>query len=213
MELTPQLLLHAYSLGVFPMSEGRTSRDVLWMDPPMRGIFPLDGFRISRSLGKAIAKADYQITLNKDFEAVVEGCAERDETWISRKIQTAYLKLHEMGHAQSLEVWQGGELTGGVYGVTLGAAYFGESMFSRRTNASKIALAYLVTHLKNCGFTLFDTQYLTSHLASLGAIEVERDIYHEMLAEAVVQPEKFHKRAYPPSVSEVLQRKTQTSNL
>lgn len=213
MELTPQLLLHAYALGIFPMSEGRSSRDLLWMDPPMRGIFPLDNFRISRSLAKAISKADYTITLNKDIKGVVEGCAEREETWISQKIQSAYLKLHEMGHVQSLEVWRGDDLIGGVYGVTLGAAYFGESMFSRQTNASKIALAYLTTHLKNCGFTLFDTQYLTPHLASLGAIEVERDTYHEMLEKAVVQPERFHKRAYPPSVTEVLQRRTQTSNL
>lgn len=213
MELTPQLLLHAYSLGIFPMSEGRDSRDLFWMDPPMRGIFPLDGFRISKSLGKAIARADYQVTLNRDFEGVVEGCAERDETWISRKIQSAYVKLHEMGHVQSLEVWRGGSLIGGIYGVSLGAAFFGESMFSRQTNASKIALAYLVTHLRNCGFTLFDTQYLTPHLASLGAIEIRRDAYQTLLEQAVVQPEKFHKRAYPPSVSDVLQRKTQTSYL
>lgn len=212
MNLTPELLLHAYSLGIFPMAESRSSEDILWMDPPLRGIFPLEGFHISRSLEKAIRKADYRVTFNANFAGVVDGCAARSETWISKKIREAYLGLHDLGQAHSIEILRNDKLIGGVYGVTLGAAFFGESMFSREKNASKLALAHLVTHLRKCGFKLFDTQYLTEHLASLGAVEIERADYQELLHDAVTRPELFHKRAYPPSASEVLQRRTQTSN-
>lgn len=211
MELTPELLVHAYSLGIFPMSDDRESDSILWMDPKERGIIPLDGFHISRSLSRAIAKQDYRITINADFEAVIDACADREETWINHKIRKAYIALHTRNHAHSLEVWQGDRLVGGVYGVCLGAAFFGESMFSRATNGSKIALAYLTTHLRNCGFQLFDTQYLTPHLASLGAIEISRNAYQELLGESINKSEIFYKRAYPPSACEVLQRNTQTS--
>jgi leucyl/phenylalanyl-tRNA--protein transferase len=211
MDLTPELLIHAYSLGVFPMAESRDSEDILWMDPKARGIMPLNGFHVSRSLAKAIARNDYEITLDAAFEDVMDACADRNETWISRKIRAAYIELFHRNHAHSLEVWRNGDLMGGVYGVSLGSAFFGESMFSKQTNGSKIALAYLTTHLKSCGYALFDTQYLTDHLASLGGVEIGRTTYREMLRKTVTKPEKFYKRAYPPSVSEVLQRRTQTS--
>ena len=211
MDLTPDLLLQAYALGIFPMAEGRESTDLYWMDPQQRGIFPLQGFHISRSLARAIRRADYRVTLNADFDAVMQGCADRPETWINAQICEVYGVLHRVGHAQSLEVWDGPALIGGVYGVTLGAAFFGESMFSRRTNASKIALAYLTCHLRKCGYRLFDTQYLTPHLASLGAIEVEKPVYQRLLASAIEGPERFDRYPSPPSVAEVLQRSTHTS--
>ena len=212
MKLTPDLLMHAYSLGVFPMAESQDSDAIYWMDPPMRGVLPLDGFRISRSLRRRIAREEYRISLNEDFEGVIDACAEREETWINADIKRAYCALHTLGNAQSLEVWRDNKLIGGVYGVTLGAAFFGESMFSRETDASKIALAYLVTHLRKCGFRLFDTQYLTDHLASLGAIEIPRAVYHALLESTVDKSERFEDYLQPPSVSEVLQRNTQTSN-
>jgi leucyl/phenylalanyl-tRNA---protein transferase len=211
MELTPQLLLHAYSLGIFPMAEGKDDPDVVWMEPKQRGVIPLDAFHISKSLSKAIAKNDYQIRLNNDFEAVVDACAERDETWINATIRQGYMRLFDVGHAHSIEVWRDDNLIGGVYGVSLGAAFFGESMFSRETNGSKIALAYLVAHLRKCGFMLCDTQYLTEHLASLGAVEIERDEYIERLNLAVQAPESFQRYSEPPSAFETLQRNNQTS--
>lgn len=211
MELTPDLLLRAYAMGIFPMAEGRDASDLYWMDPPQRGIFPLQGFHISRSLARAIRRADYRITLNADFDAVMAGCADRPETWINAQIRDVYGALHRLGHAQSLEVWDGTALIGGVYGVSLGAAFFGESMFSRRANASKIALAYMTCHLRKCGYRLFDTQYLTAHLASLGAIEVPKAVYQALLVSAIEGPERFGRYPSPPSVAEVLQRSTHTS--
>jgi len=211
MDLTPQLLLHAYSLGVFPMAESKDDPSVVWMEPKLRGVFPLDGFHISKSLGKAIERQDYIVTLNKAFPEVVDACADRDETWINGKIRQGYLDLFAVGHAQSIEVWRDDKLIGGVYGVTLGAAFFGESMFSRATNGSKIALTYLVAHLNKCGFALFDTQFLTAHLASLGAVEIGRDDYMERLGSAIQASERFRDYSEAPSAKETLQRSTQTS--
>ena len=185
--LSPELLLHGYSVGVFPMAEHKDDPDVFWVDPKRRGVLPLNGFHVSRSLARAMRKTDRTYALNTAFAEVVEGCADRGDTWISEEISEAYQSLHRQGHAHSFELWHGQTLVGGVYGVTLGAAFFGESMFSRETNASKIALAGCVDHLARAGFKLFDTQFLTDHLASLGAIEIPRARYHAQLENALRQ--------------------------
>ncbi|KAB6714530.1 MULTISPECIES: leucyl/phenylalanyl-tRNA--protein transferase [Roseobacteraceae] len=184
--LTPELILQAYANGVFPMAEGRDDDEIFWVDPRARGIIPLDGFHISRSLAKVIRSGHFRVTFNHDFEGVMEGCADRDETWINDTIFELYGALHDMGFGHSLEIWQGERLVGGTYGLTLGTAFFGESMFSRAPNASKVALAYMVARLKRTGFTLFDTQFLTPHLASLGGIEIPRAEYRDMLRNALL---------------------------
>ena len=184
-EITPEILLRAYAMGVFPMAASRDDPEIHWIDPDDRGILPLDRFHISRSLAKHIRNCGWHWSLNKDFRGVVLGCADRPETWINAEILSLYEALHAMGYAHSFELWEGDELIGGTYGVALGAAWFGESMFSRRTNASKTALAFLTDHLRKGGFTLFDTQFLTDHLASLGGIEVPREVYHGLLADAL----------------------------
>lgn len=210
MTLTPALLLHGYSVGIFPMAENRHDPEIFWVDPKRRGVMPLDGFHISRSLARRLRKPGYRVTVDVDFTGVVQGCADRAETWINDEIFSLYKTLHARGHAHSLEIWQGNSLIGGIYGVVLGQAFFGESMFSRRRDASKIALAYLVDRLKLAGFTLFDTQFLTDHLASLGGIEITRAEYHRQLEPAVHGIAEF---AAPPvpSAQEVIQRNTQTS--
>ena len=209
-ELNADLLLRAYAMGVFPMAQSRDDPRLFWVDPEARGILPLDGFHISRSLRRRIMQQPFRVTLDHDFSSVVAACAERDETWINQTITDLYRDLFRMGFAHSLELWQDGDLVGGVYGVTLGAAFFGESMFSRRRDASKIALAYLVAHLRNCGFHLFDTQFLTDHLASLGAVEITRDRYHDLLEAALHMPANIAARPLPDAYS-VVQRSTQTS--
>jgi leucyl/phenylalanyl-tRNA--protein transferase len=210
-QLTPDLLLKAYANGVFPMSEGRDDPDLFWVDPRLRGIIPLDGFRISRSLAKTLRTSAFQITLNTAFEDVVTGCADRDETWINETIFDLYQKLHGQGHAHSIEVWDGDNLVGGVYGVTIGGAFCGESMFSRRRDASKIALAYLVDHLVRCGFVLFDTQFITDHLASLGAIEIPRKTYRAALTQALSIDAVFSGFKDKADAYTLLQRNAQTS--
>ncbi len=209
--LTAELLIQGYASGVFPMADSRESDEVYWVNPTKRGILPLNGFIISRSLAKRMRQGGYEVTLNRDFAGVVEACADREETWINGTIYNLYLQLHDAGVAQSLEIWHDDKLTGGVYGVTLGAAFFGESMFSRRTDASKIALAYLVDHLRRCDFQLFDTQFITPHLASLGAVEISRKAYHARLRAALQQRADFYSVTEVPSASDVLQRNTQTS--
>ncbi|NCW69172.1 MAG: leucyl/phenylalanyl-tRNA--protein transferase, partial [Marivivens sp.] len=151
--LTPELLLNAYASGVFPMSESRDDPEVFWVDPRFRGIIPIDGFHISRSLAKRMQRGGFRVSFDTAFVQVVEGCADRDETWISDTIFALYTALYEAGFAHSVEVWEGDSLIGGSYGVALGGAYFGESMFSRRTDASKIALAWLIDRLRLDGFT------------------------------------------------------------
>lgn len=209
--LTPQILLKAYAAGIFPMSEGRTDPEVFWVDPKRRGVLPLDGFHVSRSLARTLRREAFKVSFDQDFSGVVAGCANRDETWISTKIARLYQQLHIMNYAHSTEVWMDGALVGGVYGVALGSAFFGESMFSTRTDASKVALAYLTDRLVLAGFTLFDTQFITPHLASLGAVEVDRDVYHDLLDQAVARRAAFHRPGAVPSAQDVLQRKTQTS--
>ncbi len=209
--ITPELLLRAYAAGVFPMSEGRDDPELFWVDPRERGILPLEGFHISRSLARRIRQAPFDIRINTDFAGVVEGCADRDETWINAEIFELYQQLHATGHAHSLELWEGDALVGGVYGVALGAAFFGESMFSRRRDASKIALAYLVSRLRFGGFELFDTQFVTDHLQSLGAVEISRAAYRSRLAEALQKPANFLAQSSQVTPQDVLQFKTQTS--
>jgi leucyl/phenylalanyl-tRNA---protein transferase len=202
--ITPELLLSGYAMGIFPMAEGRADPTIHWVDPRRRGILPLDGFHISRSLARRIARADYAVTVDQDFDGVLAGCADRAETWINAEIAALYQALHRTGFAHSLEIWQQGQLVGGVYGVVLGAAFFGESMFSRRTDASKLALAHLVHRLRAGGFQLFDTQFLTPHLASLGGQEIPRAAYHQRLATALQQQANFAPAGYQgllPSVA------------
>ena len=202
-ELTPDILLRAYAMGIFPMSDGRADPEIHWIDPRRRGVMPLDGFHISRSLARCLRSPQFRITTDTAFDAVVAACADRDETWISQRIQRLYLQLHRLGFAHSVEVWEGAALVGGVYGVTLGAAFFGESMFSRRTDASKVALAYAVHRLRAGGFQLFDTQFLTPHLASLGAREIPRAEYQRLLADALAQTAEFDPPGYSPSAGSV----------
>ncbi|WP_120633363.1 leucyl/phenylalanyl-tRNA--protein transferase [Ruegeria sp. EL01] len=210
MSLSPELLLHGYSIGIFPMAEHRHDPELFWVDPKVRGIFPLDGFHISRSLARRIRNCGFDVTIDQDFAGVVDGCADRADTWINDELRGLYQHLHRSGHAHSLEVWEGTSLVGGVYGVVLGAAFFGESMFSRRTDASKVALAYLVDRLQQTRFQLFDTQFLTAHLASLGAIEIQRSRYRSFLEEAINAGADFT-APLSQSADGVIQRITQTS--
>ncbi|WP_170384748.1 leucyl/phenylalanyl-tRNA--protein transferase [Ruegeria atlantica] len=210
MSLTPELLLHGYSIGIFPMAEHRDASELFWVDPKHRGVFPLDGFHISRSLARRLRRCGFSVTINQDFAGVVSGCADRADTWINAELRDLYHQIHQTGHAHSLEVWDEDQLVGGVYGVTLGAAFFGESMFSRRKDASKIALAYLVDRLRQTGFQLFDTQFLTAHLASLGALGIPRSQYRLELEEALNSSADFTAPLIQLPEG-VIQRITQTS--
>jgi leucyl/phenylalanyl-tRNA--protein transferase len=210
--LTPETLLRAYAMGIFPMAESRHATEIRWVDPQRRGVFPLDRFRVSRSLARALGRPDHLVATDLDFAGVVDGCADRAETWINAEIRALYLALHRAGYAHSVEVRDlSGALVGGVYGVALGAAFFGESMFSRRTDASKIALAWCVDRLAAGGFTLFDTQFLTPHLASLGAVEIPRAAYHRRLDAALRARAQWDPPGYAPDAYSVRQRRTQTS--
>ncbi len=189
--LTLEILLRGYASGVFPMADSADADDVYWVQPEIRGIMPLDGFHASRSLKRAMRKHDYTITYDTQFANVVRGCADRDETWINGTILDLYQQLHAKGFAHSIEINRDNQLIGGVYGVTLGTAFFGESMFSHAPNASKIALAYLVDHLSNAGFTLFDTQFQNPHIQSLGVIEIPQTEYLKLLEKALVNQAQF----------------------
>ncbi|MHA7970739.1 leucyl/phenylalanyl-tRNA--protein transferase [Rhizobium sp. CAU 1783] len=187
--ITPELLLRAYSIGLFPMADAADDPEIFWVEPEMRGIIPLDEFHVSKSLLKTIRKKPFDIRFDTAFERVVEKCAEevdnRPSTWINQTIRDLYSALHSLGHAHSVEAWEGGELVGGLYGVSLGSAFFGESMFSRRTDASKICLVHLVERLKERGFTLLDTQFTTEHLKTFGAIDVPKADYGVLLERAM----------------------------
>jgi len=209
--LPPELLLRAYAAGVFPMAENRDDPEVFWVDPKRRGVLPLDGFHLSRSLARRMRRGGYAVTLDGDFAGVLDACADRPETWISGPIRDAYRALHARRHAHSLEIWEEGQLAGGVYGVKLQAAFFGESMVSPRTDGSKRALAHLVDHLRRCGFSLFDTQFITPHLARLGAIEISRAEYHRRLAAALDAEADITALPLDPDPAQVAQRMTQTS--
>lgn len=209
--LTPILLLQGYRAGVFPMSESRDDPSVFWVDPRRRGILPLDNFHISKSLAKTLRRGHFTATADEAFSDVVAGCANRDETWINETIFDLYLELHEMGLAHSIEIWEDNALVGGVYGVTLGSAYFGESMFSIRPDASKVALLYTIDRLQNEGFQLFDTQFITPHLESLGAIEISRSAYQSRLEKALEVQATFGMPGPLCTTDQLLQRRTQTS--
>lgn len=193
------------------MAERRDDPELFWVDPLRRGIFPLDAFHVSRSLARRLRRRQHAVTADMAFAEVLAGCAERPETWINTTIFELYLRLYEMGHAHSIEVREDGRLVGGVYGVALGGAFFGESMFSRRTDASKVALTYLVDRLRRGGFRLFDAQFQTQHLRSLGCIEVNRSTYRRLLRDALVVEADFGPAGPVAALQEVLQRSAQTS--
>ena len=209
--LSPEVLLFAYQQGLFPMAEGRNAKQIQWIQPEKRGIFQLGNFHISKSLRRVILKKNYSITINSCFPKVMEKCADRSETWINDDIYNCYCKLHEDGFAHSVEVWRNSHLIGGVYGVTIGAAFFGESMFSEAANGSKIALAYLHDRLLKAGFLLFDTQFLTEHLASLGAIEISQAQYLVKLEKALNKNAIFLDINYSSDVETIAHRSTHRS--
>jgi leucyl/phenylalanyl-tRNA--protein transferase len=188
-EITPDLVLQAYSIGLFPMAETAEQDHLFWVDPEARGIFPLDGLIVSKSLAKTVRSDRYEVRIDNDFDAVIEGCAtpvpERGQTWINRPIRRLYKALFERGNVHTVETWAAGKIVGGLYGVSLGAAFFGESMFHTSRDASKVALVHLVARVRRGGFRLLDTQFVTPHLASLGAIEVPRMRYRALLEDAV----------------------------
>ncbi|MDP7182506.1 MAG: leucyl/phenylalanyl-tRNA--protein transferase [Alphaproteobacteria bacterium] len=187
--LTPEILLRAYAAGIFPMSEGRDDPDLFWVDPENRGIIPLEGFHVARRLQRRVRSNPFKIRCNTSFAQVMEQCAKaaegRESTWINRTVIDLYTTLQTMGHAHSVECWKGDSLVGGLYGITLGGVFFGESMFSRATDASKVALVHLVARLRQGGFTLFDVQFVTEHLKQFGTVEISRHNYHVLLGEAL----------------------------
>ncbi|GGA53804.1 leucyl/phenylalanyl-tRNA--protein transferase [Nitratireductor aestuarii] len=189
LEIDPDLLLRAYATGIFPMAEHEDDPEVFWVRPEKRGVIPLDTFHVPRSLQKFMRQCPFDIRFDHDFDGVIDGCAERTpertETWINAPIREAYTRLFELGHCHTVEAWRDGKLVGGLYGVSLGRAFFGESMFSRETNASKVCLVHLVERLRETGFVLLDTQFTTEHLKRFGAIDVARKRYETMLAIAL----------------------------
>ncbi len=184
-EITPQVLLKAYTCGIFPMAESADDPALYWIEPQQRGILPLDGVHVPRRLARTIRTTPLEVRIDTDFEGVIDGCAAnrpgRRSTWINSRIRTLYRDLFAMGHCHTLEVWEGTELVGGLYGVAVGAAFFGESMFSTRRDASKIALVHLAARLIHGGFSLLDTQFVTDHLRQFGTIEIDRDEFHRRL--------------------------------
>jgi leucyl/phenylalanyl-tRNA--protein transferase len=188
-DLTPDMLLKAYAVGVFPMAEDRNDPELFWVDPRMRGIIPIDRFHVPRRLRRTVRSNAFRVTFDQEFEAVIEHCAwstdERPRTWINDRIIDLYSTLHRQGHAHSVECWCEGELAGGLYGVSLGGVFFGESMFSRVTDASKVALVHLVASLKLGGYQFVDTQFITKHLARFGAVEIPRNEYRKLLGRAL----------------------------
>lgn len=191
-EITPELLVRAYRGGFFPMAQSRDSDRLYWLDPELRGILPLDGFHLPRRLRRTVESGAFTVTADQDFPGVIAGCAApapgREETWINPQIEALFTELHRRGQAHSVESWQDGALVGGLYGVALGGAFFGESMFSRATDASKVALVHLVARLRLGGFRLLDTQFVTGHLTRFGAVEIPRERYKAMLAAALDAP-------------------------
>ena len=195
--ITPQILLQAYAVGIFPMAETAEDNALYWVEPDERGDHPLRGLRISHSLRKQVRKQAFEIRIDTAFAEVIEACAaktkNRKATWINARIRTLYTQLHKMGHCHSVECWQDGKLVGGLYGVRIGAAFFGESMFSRVTDASKVALVHLVARLNAGGFKLLDAQFMNPHLKTLGAVAMSKADYKELLPSAIAAPADFNK--------------------
>lgn len=210
LDLTPALLLRAYAAGVFPMAESAESDEILWIDPELRGIIPLSRFHVPKSLAKKMKKGGFRVDVDLDFEGVINGCAGRETTWINDDIRRLYIALFRMGYAHSVEVRIENQLVGGLYGVKLGGAFFGESMFSDAPDASKIALVYLMARLKAGGFRLLDTQFVTDHLARFGARAILRKRYQDLLEMAISRPADFE-AAGDLTPQEALQLSTQTS--
>ncbi|UXU74694.1 MULTISPECIES: leucyl/phenylalanyl-tRNA--protein transferase [unclassified Paracoccus (in: a-proteobacteria)] len=208
--LTAAEMLAGYARGIFPMAESAADPNLYWFEPELRGILPIGRLHLSRSMRRFMARSHWQARLNGDFMAVVQNCADRPETWINEPLKLLYQQLHAMGHAHSIEVYDGDELVGGTFGLTLGAAFFAESMFSRRSNGSKMALFWLSQHLARCGFTLWDTQYPNPHLASLGGISLPRREYRRRLSAALRLSADITAQALPDAQA-LLQEITQTS--
>jgi leucyl/phenylalanyl-tRNA---protein transferase len=205
-EITPEVLLRAYACGIFPMAESVDDPTLFWVEPEMRGVIPLDGFRIASRLARTVRADAFKVTVDTAFKAVIAGCAApqagREDTWINKRIRDLYCGLHELGHCHSVEVWSGDDLVGGLYGVSLGRAFFGESMFHHARDASKVALVHLVARLVAGGFELLDTQYVTAHLKSFGAVEIPRRRYTVLLDKAIKgEPADFAKLALDRPVS------------
>ena len=195
-EVTTATMLQRYRVGLFPMAETRDARDLFWLDPERRGVLPLDGFHLPRRLARTALSDEYQVVVDTRFEAVIDGCAAsspgREESWINHEIRALFLALHEQGHAHSVECTHGGLLCGGLYGLVIGGVFFGESMFSRRRDASKVALVHLVARLRLGGFSLLDTQFITAHLSQFGAVEIPRARYLERLSAATLLTAHWH---------------------
>ena len=215
MNINEETVLKAYSLGVFPMSESFNDPNIYWINPKKRGVIPINNFKISRNLKKEIKRNKYKVTINKSFYEVITNCAKktknRPTTWINKEIIKLYSNLHEIGHAHSVEAWFKDKLVGGLYGVSLGSAFFGESMFSTMSNASKICLIYLIANLQTKGFILLDTQFVNPHLKKLGAIEIPRKKYLKMLGNALKTNTNFNKKISQSSIYDIIQSMTQTS--
>jgi leucyl/phenylalanyl-tRNA--protein transferase len=195
-EITPQVLLKAYACGLFPMAESADDPSLFWLEPEQRGILPLDNVHVPRRLKRTIRNDLFEIRISTDFQGVIDGCSApmpgRQKTWINREIRRLYGELFEMGHCHTVEAWQDGDLVGGLYGVSLNGAFFGESMFSFKTDASKVCLIHLVARLKKGGYTLLDTQFVTGHLAKFGTLEVPKDEYNVLLSSALQRETDFY---------------------
>jgi leucyl/phenylalanyl-tRNA--protein transferase len=209
------MLLRAYALGIFPMAERRDDNEVYWVDPERRGILPLESFHLPRRLARTVRQERFEVRCDADFDAVVEACAApdfgRSETWINGPIRRLTNQLFALGYGHSVECRRKGELVGGLYGIALGGAFFGESMFSLERDASKVALVHLVARLKLGGFSLLDTQFITQHLAQFGTIEIARADYRRLLAEAIAAPARFYGAVAPAALASFLQSSTQRS--
>ena len=215
MNINEETILKSYSLGIFPMSESFDDPNIYWINPKKRGVIPINDFKISKNLRKEIKKKKFLITINKDFNGVIKNCAKktknRPSTWINKEIIKLYSNLHKIGHAHSIEAWHKNRLVGGLYGVSLGSAFFGESMFSIMSNSSKICLIYLLANLKIRKFTLLDTQFINPHLKKLGAIEISRKKYLKMLGISLKKNANFNKKIPQSSIYDIIQSMTQTS--
>jgi len=215
MNINEETILKSYSLGIFPMSESFDDPNIYWINPKKRGVIPINDFKISKNLKKEIKKKKFLITINKNFNAVIKNCAKktknRPSTWINKEIIKLYSNLHKIGHAHSIEAWQKNRLVGGLYGVSLGSAFFGESMFSIVSNSSKVCLVYLLANLKIKGFRLLDTQFINPHLKKLGAIEISRKKYLKMLGNSLKKNANFNKKVSQSSIYDIIQSMTQTS--